>query len=168
MSEIVAKPIIKNKFWIVEESGHKIGTIQAVDESGSVMWVQGAGREVFPSINTLSKRHNIRVEKRTRSLQAPCDQYEIYGFPTPHKPHNVLYDVKKKLPIFTKTAKSKSYFCAGHYLIRFNQSWSKSYCPKAITLNRYDFLGPFRTLTEVNQKAKEINGTLSEPTDQEI
>jgi hypothetical protein len=32
MSELIAKPVIKNKFWVVEESGNKIATIQARDD----------------------------------------------------------------------------------------------------------------------------------------
>lgn len=156
MSEIVAKPIIKNKFWILENSGSKIGTIQAVDETGGVVLVQGTGREIFPSINILSKKYNIRIERRSTKINHGA-AHDIYGYPTPHKPHNVLYDVRKRLPIFTKTAKSKSYFCAGHYLIKFNQSWSKAYCPKAITLNRYEFRGPFRTTEELSQEMKKIH-----------
>ena len=30
----IAKPIVKNKFWIVERDGEKLATIQAIDEDG--------------------------------------------------------------------------------------------------------------------------------------
>ena len=36
MSEIIAKPVVKNKFWIVESGGLKIATIQVIDEEGGV------------------------------------------------------------------------------------------------------------------------------------
>lgn len=158
MTEIVAKPVVKNKFWIVEESGSKIGHIQAVD-NGGVVFVHENQRESFPSLKLLSKKYNIVVSKRTVRPEAAADAvYEIYGYPTPHRPHNILYNVKKKLPVFTKSAKSKSYFCAGYYVIKFNQNWSKSYCPKAITLNRYEFVGPFRTQQEALQQMRELNG----------
>ena len=158
MTEIVAKPVVKNKFWIVEESGSKIGHIQAVD-NGGVVYVHDHQREAFPNLKLLSKRYNIVVSKRASKMPHTADAvYEIYGYPTPHRPHNILYNVKKRLPVFTKSTKSKSYFCAGHYIIKFNQSWSKSYCPKVITLNRYEFMGPYRTQQEVNQKLRELNG----------
>ena len=35
----VAKPVVKNKYWIVESEGNKIATIQAV-EGGNVAYVQ--------------------------------------------------------------------------------------------------------------------------------
>ena len=156
MTDIVANPVVKNKFWIVEESGSKIGHIQAVD-NGGVVFVQDQHRETFPSLKLLAKKYNIVLNKRTARPQTASDTvYEIYGFPTPHRPYNVLYNVKKKLPVFTKSAKSKSYFCAGHYVIRFDQSWSRSYCPKIITLNRYQYLGPFRTPEEASQALKNI------------
>jgi hypothetical protein len=158
MTEIVAKPVVKNKFWIVEESGSKIGHIQAVDHGG-VVFVHEDQRESFPSLKLLSKKYNIVISRRaTKDEISPDVLYEIYGYPTPHRPHNMLYNVKKKLPVFTKSAKSKSYFCAGYYAIKFNQNWSKSYCPKAITLNRYKFAGPFRTQQEAMQRVRELNG----------
>lgn len=168
MSGIVAKPVVKNKFWILEEDGTKVGTIQAVDEVGGVVLVKDTNREVFPSIKTLSKKYNIRVENKIIAQSHKPLEYEIYGYPTPHKPHNILYNVQKHLPVFTKSAKSKSYFCAGHYLIKFNQSWCKSYCPKAITLNRYEFLGPFKTSSEANQLLRTLNGSTHEFTNQKL
>ena len=53
MIELIAKPILKNKYWIVEEQGEKIATIQAIEEGGFV-YVDGASRRIYPSINLLS------------------------------------------------------------------------------------------------------------------
>lgn len=152
----VAKVVVSNKFWIVEEDGNKVATIQAVDEGG-VAYVHDQERELFPNIKLLSKRYNItftKPEKKTNN-RAP---YDIHGYPTPHKPYNVLYDLSKRLPIFTKTIKSKSFFCAGHYLIKFNHHWAKAYCPKAITLNRYEYRGPFKTQEAMLEELKNVNG----------
>jgi len=60
MSEIIAKPVVKNKFWIVEEDGEKIATIQAV-EDGGFAYVRGDSREVFPSIKVLAATYNIHM-----------------------------------------------------------------------------------------------------------
>jgi len=67
----------------------------------------------------------------------------VYGFPVGSKPHNVLYNVPRKLPVYTKTSKSRSYYCAGYYLIKLKDEWETQFCPKLITVNRYPTQGPF-------------------------
>ena len=62
----IAKPIVKNKFWIVERDGEKLATIQAIDEDGGYAYVHDDQREVFPTIKLLSSKYNIefaRAEK---------------------------------------------------------------------------------------------------------
>ena len=58
MTELIAKPVVKNKMWIVESAGTKVGNIMAVDEGG-VVYVHDNQRESFPSIKLLSKQYNI-------------------------------------------------------------------------------------------------------------
>jgi hypothetical protein len=152
----VAKPVVKNKFWIVEEAGQKTATIQAI-EKGGFAFVKENQREVFPTIKLLSKKYNIEFVKAEKATKNDVSAYDIHGFPTPHKPYNVLFDVSKKLPVFTKSKKSKSFFCAGYYIVKFANSWARSYCPKAITLNRYEYQGPFRTQKEMLERLKLAN-----------
>jgi hypothetical protein len=141
----IAKPVVKNKYWIVEEGGIKVGTIQAVDQGG-VTYVHGEEREQFTNIKMLSKKYNIVFSKSEK--QSKDKVSDVYGYPCTSKTFNEIFDVQRKLPIYTKTAHSKSYFCAGHYLVKYNQSWVHEYCPKLITLNRYDYRGPFKTEEE--------------------
>jgi hypothetical protein len=158
MIEIIAKPVVKNKFWIVESGGEQIATIQAIDEDGGVVYVHDQQREHFPSIKLLSKQYNIEFVKAEKPKKEKLDVYEVYGFPTPHRPHNEVLDVQRYLPIYTKTAKSKSFFCAGHYIIKFSSTWVKAFCPKLITLNRYEYQGPFKTPERMMESLKEANG----------
>jgi hypothetical protein len=58
MSELIAKPVIKNKFWVVEDSGQKIATIQAKDDGGYA-YVHDEQREYFPSVKNLKLKYNI-------------------------------------------------------------------------------------------------------------
>mgnify|MGYP003343531863 CR=1 FL=1 len=69
-----------------------------------------------------------------------------------------MYDIRKKLPLFTKSNQSKSLYCAGYYIIKFEKGWVKSFCPKLITLNRYPFQGPFMTKEEMSEALKAANG----------
>jgi hypothetical protein len=159
--ELKAKPVIKNKFWIVERDGEKIATIQAIDEGGFA-YVDHMHRERFATIKLIENKFNIKF---TKSIEKPkvekpvaLREYEVYGWPTTHKPYNTLYDVSKKLPLFTKSDKSKSYFCAGYYIVKFSNTWTKATCPKLITLQRYEFRGPYHTKEQMQEHLRIANG----------
>lgn len=149
----VAKPIVKNKYWIVESEGTKVATIQAIDEGGYA-YVHDNTRERFDTIKMLSKKYNIVFDNSKPAKNAKG--HEVYGFPCKGKPYNQVWDVQRRLPIFSKEPKSKSLYCAGYYLIKFNHSWIKEYCPKNITIGRYEYLGPYRTEAEQLAKYKEL------------
>ena len=68
-----------------------------------------------------------------------------------------MYDVKRKLPLFTKSNKSKSAYCAGYYVIKFDKGWVKSFCPKLITIERNESKGPFKTDLEMRQELSRVN-----------
>jgi len=156
MREKIAKPVVKNKFWVVEDHGTKVATIQAV-EDGTFVYVHDDQREKFSSIKLLSKQYNIVFDKpKKKTVEKTGNQ--IYGYPTQSKPYNELFDVGRKLPIYTKTAKSRSYFCAGYYLIKADCDWTAMYCPKLITLNRYPYQGPFLTQEDAQKRLRKSNG----------
>lgn len=154
MTELKATPVVKNKFWIVERDGEKVATIQTTDDG--IVWVDDARREKYPTIKMLKDRHNVDFVKVTKAKTAAG--HEVSGFPTSGKPHNPLYDVSRRLPIYTKDEKSKSFYCAGYYLVKLGNNWSKAYCPKLITLQRYEFRGPFKTTEEQVAQQKVANG----------
>jgi hypothetical protein len=156
MMNIVAKPIVKNKYWIVEQEGTKIATIQAIDEGGFV-YVHDERREKFATIKMLTKKYNIEFAKADKPKVDATVGHEVYGFPTTHKPYNQVLDVQRYLPIYTKSPKSKSFFCAGHYIIKFSKTWVKASCPKLITLSRYEYQGPFKTQERMMVAMKEEN-----------
>ncbi len=156
--ELIAKPIVKNKMWIVEAyTGHKVGNIMAIEEGGFV-YVHNEQREQFANIRLLSKKYNIVFAKAERPRREKQDMYDVYGFPTTAQPYNQVLDVQRYLPIYTKGSKSKSFFCAGYYIIKFSNNWVRAYCPKLITLNRYEYQGPFKTQERMVEAMKEANG----------
>jgi hypothetical protein len=154
---VFAKQVLKNKFWIVEDAGEKVATIQMVDD-GSVVYVSSTERKKYASIKLLSKDYNIVFDKEQKKSKEQKVEYDAHEYPVSSKPWNVLYDVKHKFPIYTKTNKSKSYFCAGYYIIKFNNGWVKSFCPKFITLNRYEYQGPYKTKLEMQEQLRLANG----------
>lgn len=158
---LLAKNIVKNKCWVVEQDGVKYGTILA-NEQG-VTLVHGNQREKFANLKLLKDKYNIVVD-RSKPEKTAKESHEVYGYPCEHRSHNVLWEVQKRLPIFTKSRKSKSFFCAGYYLVKFNNGWVKSFCPKLITLNRYSFQGPFKTQEEMLEQLRIANGTTTNST----
>ena len=76
---------------------------------------------------------------------------EVHGYSTSVEPRNAMFDIRRKLPLFTKSSDSKSLYCAGYYVIKFDKGRVKSFCPKLITLQRYEYKGPFKTEFEMKQ-----------------
>jgi len=153
MSELIATPVVKNKFWVVENQGNKIATIQARDDGGYV-YVHEDEREYFPSTRDLKQKLNIKFSPSVNKRKE--DTTTVYGFPVKGKIYNQVFDIQRRLPIYTKLAKSKSYYCAGYYLIKFNNYWEEHFCPKNITLQRYDYIGPFKNKENLLNHLKEI------------
>ncbi len=150
---LLAKPIVKNKYWIVEDSGNKVGTIQAIDEGGYA-YVHDNTREKFANIKMLSKKYNIVFDNSKPAKSSVT--HDCYGYPCAGKPYNQVWDVQRRLPIYSKQPKSKSLYCAGYYVIKFNNSWIKEYSPKNITVSRYEFFGPYKTQEEQLAKYNEL------------
>ncbi len=148
---MIAKQIIKGKFWVVEEDGKQIATIQA--SPSGVSYVQDNKRESFVSISLLKSKHNIAFSNAKKPK--PAITFEVNGYPCDHRPHNSLLEVVKKIPVFTKTDSSKSFYCAGHYLVKYSSEYVSAYCPKLLTLKRNEFIGPFKTNREAREYLKE-------------
>lgn len=146
-----AKTIVKNKFWVIEEDGHQIGTIQAVPDG--VVLVQGTLREKFASLKLLTSKHNIKVARASKKVHP---KNTVYDYPCDCEPYSPIYDVRLKLPLYTKDSKSKSFYCAGYYLVNIEGTWITEYCPKKIVLSRHEFHGPFTDKDSLNACLKQI------------
>lgn len=151
MNELQAKPIIPEKFWIVELDGEKFATLRREDDDRFIM-SNKTGVKVYDTKQSLMKQfgNDFFVARIIREADG-SDPQEVHGFSSSTVPHNAMFDIKRKLPLFTKSEDSKSLYCAGYYIIRFEKGWVKSHCPKLITLQRYPYQGPFKTELEMKQ-----------------
>lgn len=140
MIKLKAKPIRKNKYWIVEDNGEKVAIIQAIDKGG-FSYVHDNVRELFPSIKEIKKKFHIEFEPFIKS--SDNSEYLVLGWPVNCKPFNPVFNIEKQIPLFTKSIKSTCYYCAGYYIIYRNNKWINVFCPKFISLQRYKFRGPF-------------------------
>jgi hypothetical protein len=157
MTDLHAKPIIDNKFWIVEKNGEKFATLRKSDDDRFVMSNE-SGIKIYDNKKSLTDQFGknffvVKIIKEADDSQPD----EIHGFPSSTTPHNSMFDVKRKFPLFTKSEDSKSLYCAGYYVIRFDKGWVKSFCPKLITLQRYEYKGPFKTELEMKQVLSNVS-----------
>jgi len=156
MEQFYAKPIIDEKFWIVEEEGVRVGTLRKNDEDRFVL-SNKTGIQVFKDKGSLRKEFGKDFFVKIVKEADDAEELEVHGYPSSVVPHNPMFDVQRKLPLFTKSKDSKSLYCAGYYVIKFDKGWVKSFCPKLITIQRYPSKGPFKTELEMKQVLSSVN-----------
>ena len=146
--KIEAKTVIPNQYWILKQNNHKVGQIE-VGEHGVTVKIQGqvAG---YKTIKMASRAANIEfgtVNKTTTSTNL------VHGYEVSGRVYNPVWDVKHRLPLFTRNNKSKSWFAAGWYTVKQHRNWKAVQHPKLITLQRYAYQGPFHSKEETNVKS---------------
>lgn len=141
---IIAKPVIDKQFWILQEDDKKIGNVEACNGGYQVKINNKVVQ--FKSIKMVEQRTNIHFEDPIKTKKSEVKA--IYGFPVTGKVNNPVWNITTKLPLYTKTTKSKSWFAAGWYLIKKGRNWNSVLCPKLILLQRYKYVGPFYTKEE--------------------
>ncbi len=118
MTEIHAKPIVDGKFWIVEMNGEKIATLHK-KENNKFLLSSTTGEVVFNKKEELTNQFGRDFFLSNSKVKVTnLEPKECHGYPTSCKPNNSMYDVRRKLPLFTKSAQSKSLYCAGYYIIK--------------------------------------------------
>ena len=144
---LVAKPIIDKQFWILKQDNQKVGNIQASADGYQVtLRNQVVSYKTLPA---LKRRANIEFETATAPRKAANDQ--VHGFDTGCRAHNGMWNVQMRVPLFTKQAKSKSWFAAGWYTVKQHRAWRVVHNPKLIVLQRYEYHGPYHTQGEANE-----------------
>lgn len=158
------KPIIEEKFWIVESDGQKYGTLRTLANdtfefatNGKLKVIDEATLIVEYGIDVKNSKSNTVIEPVvTRNTEYKHVDL-LYDFPVASEPFNSVFDIQKKLPMYTKTEKSNSFHCAGYYAILYENGWSRAFCPKIVTLNKYEHFGPYKTKEDMLAKLRKLN-----------
>ena len=140
---LIAKPIIKDQYWVVTNGTEKVGNVIATG-SGYEVKINGA---VSHFENTSKIKRLVQIEFQPLKKK-PKPKLPYVAYPTTGNVHNSVIDIKRKLHLFTKTAKSKCFYAAGWFRINQGQTIETVFCPKYIFILRYDFSGPYKTETE--------------------
>jgi hypothetical protein len=144
---LVAKVVADKQFWILQEDDRKVGNIEAWN-GGYQVRINNQVKQ-FKTIKLAARESNIVFAEE--KIPSKPDNTAVHGYPVAGRCYNPVWDVVHHLPIYTKTAKSKSWFAAGWYSIKRGRNWKVVQDPKLIALQRYPYQGPFKTKEEVSQ-----------------
>ena len=147
---LIAKPVIDKQFWILQDGDRKVGNIEACAGGYQVKLHNQIAQ--FKTIRMAAQRVNIEFESVTKYSNKKITENQVHGYPASGRIHNPMWDVKMKLPVYTKTVKSKSWFAAGWYRVKKGRSWTVTQDPKLIVLQRYPYQGPFHTAEEARRE----------------
>jgi hypothetical protein len=147
MNTLVAKPVLQDKFWIVKDGNRKIGNIEV---SGNTYNVNLNGKKLsFKNAEAIKKETKIVFE--TIKMQSNTDIPLYNQFPIPDTIYNSMMDVKRNLHLFTHEDKCILYHAAGWFKLNMNNINDEViFCPKYMYIQRYKYLGPFKTKEEAN------------------
>lgn len=151
----IAKVLVPDKEWIIHSQNKKIGSVSK-DNQG-IFFVKDGKKIKFINLIDIESTLGIEIPQKIQQSKVNENLNQIYDFPCSCTPYEPIYDIKKKLPLFYKSSKSKSQYCAGYYIIKFQKRWVKSFCPKLITLDRYSFKGPYKTEQEIKKLLTVMN-----------
>lgn len=140
---LIAKPVIDRKYWILQENNQKVGNVEACDGGYQVRINNQVAQ--FKTIRMVEQRVHVQFEPGLKVVKSRPETNLVHGYPVAGRVYNPMWDVPKKLPIYTKTNKSKSWFAAGWYRVKKGRNWTVVQGPKLILLQRYPYVGPFYT-----------------------
>jgi hypothetical protein len=146
------KTIMPNKFWILEnDAGLKQGTMS---QSDVVKVMINNVEKTYDTFDKACWDLAINVDTPKVEEQTAAQEESILGYPIKCAAFNPIWDIKRKLPVFTKTEKSRTLHAAGYYIIQFDTGWVQSFCPKVSTLDSNDYKGPYKDKLEMREQLR--------------
>ena len=100
------KVLLKDKFWIVEQEGQKVGTLAFDDEK--FVYSDPNGVQFFASEAQIKNNLGIDFKSSISLSDSSTLSLDVHGYPCSVRPYNTMFNVKSNLPLFTKSDKSKS------------------------------------------------------------
>jgi hypothetical protein len=143
---IVAKPVVKDQYWILKENNQKVGEIE---KANGELKFKFKDPTRFKTVRMNGRPTDIEFELPVERSESPANY--VHGYEVKGAVFNPVWDVKQKLPLFTREDKSKSWFAAGWYLVRQHRNWKAVQHPKLITLQRYPYQGPYHSKEQANE-----------------
>jgi hypothetical protein len=138
---ILAKPVIDQQYWILKQDDRKIGAVEAHGDGYRISTKEGT--VTYTTIPLCRDGTDIQFEP---AVPAPkSDPCLVHGYDTGCRAYNPVWNVKLRVPLFTREPKSRSWLAAGWYLVKKHRDWRVVKNPKLILLERYPYRGPFHS-----------------------
>ena len=144
---LIAKPVVKDKFWVVTDGTARVGNIVARSEGYDLKL--NSGIEHFKNTAAIKKQRHIdftNIKSQTVSSPAPFKEY-----PTPKRIYNSMFDLQKRVHVFTKSIDSKCYYVAGWFKFLDNEELDIQFCHKYLFIQRYKYIGPFISVNDIEK-----------------
>src|ERR1035437_3921055 len=138
---LIAKPVIKDNYWIIIDGNKKVGNVLATN-SGYDVKVNGQSKH-FANTKTIQTAEHIVFQKMEKPM---VKELPFATFPTTSRAFNSFFDVKRRLHLFTKSKQSRCFHAAGWFAL----DQTIILCPKYIFIGRYPYQGPFKTKEEAS------------------
>jgi hypothetical protein len=135
---ILAKSVIKDKFWILEENAKRVGMMNFKDNKFSI----NINRTDYEAKDNADLK-KLGIEFVIRDFRHG-GHLEVMGYPTDREE---VYNVKEieGYPTFTKKPESKSVHVSGWYGIKFKNGWVTTLCPRLSTVKNNVNVGPYKS-----------------------
>ena len=150
---LIALPVVDKQYWILKENDRKVGNVEACAGGYQVKINNQVAQ--FKTIKLAARTANIEFEPATKIAKPKTNVTHVYDYPVAGRVYNPIWNVSQQLPVYTKTAKSKSWFAAGWYNVRKGRNWKTVLAPKLIVLQRYAYQGPYYS----EQEARDSSST---------
>ena len=142
---LIALPVVDKQYWILKDNDRKVGNVEACAGGYQVKINDQIAQ--YKTIKMVEQRVHVQFESVPKVVkEKPTNS--VHGYPVAGRMYNPMWDVPQKLPIYTKTNKSKSWFAAGWYQVKKGRAWQVLQGPKLIMLQRYPYHGPFHLKEE--------------------
>ena len=144
---LIALPVIDKQYWILKDNDRKVGNVEACAGGYQVKINDQIAQ--YKTIKMVEQRVHVQFESVPKTVKEKPNNL-VHGYPVAGRMYNPMWDVPQKLPIYTKTNKSKSWFAAGWYRVKKGRAWQVLQGPKLIMLQRYPYHGPFHSKEEAH------------------
>lgn len=151
---LIALPVVDKQYWILKENDRKVGNVEAC-AGGYQVKIRNQIAQ-YKTIRMVEKRVNIHFESAPQKVKSSDSKNSVHGYPVAGRVYNPMWDIPQRLPIYTKTNKSKSWFAAGWYRVKKGRNWQVVQGPKLIMIQRYPYHGPYYTREEAETNDQPI------------
>jgi hypothetical protein len=155
MIEYKLRPVTETS-WILLSNGNRLAMI--ISDGNGYKAIGNLPHKKFDNLEHMAEILGGKIEFEEIIEEVEPETSFVEGYPIKHANS---YDILNNgYPSYTRISGGQIRFAAGYYSILFANGWSPVYCPKTVTLEENQWIGPFRTKLEmrsaISAKKREI------------